>query len=67
MPSELDADKPKLAYGISELSDATGFGRSTIYEQIATGALRARKLGARTFVIADDAKAWLSNLPEKAA
>ena len=67
MHSEPDTEKPKLAYGINELSEATGFGRSTIYEQIAAGALRARKLGARTFVVADDAKTWLTNLPEKAA
>jgi excisionase family DNA binding protein len=67
MSAESENEKPKLAYGISELSEATGFGRSTIYEQIAAGALRARKLGARTFIVADDVKAWLQNLPEKAA
>lgn len=67
MSAESENEKPKLAYGINELSEATGFGRSTIYEQIAAGALRARKLGARTFVVADDVKSWLQNLPEKAA
>jgi len=61
-PRQDDAE-PKLAYGISGLSEATGFGRSTIYEQIALGNLRARKLGARTIVMAEDAKAWLSSLP----
>jgi excisionase family DNA binding protein len=67
LSAESEKETPKLAYGINELSEATGFGRSTIYEQIAAGALRARKLGARTFIEADDVKAWLRNLPEKAA
>jgi hypothetical protein len=58
-------EKPKLAFGIDDLEEASGFGRSTIYEQIKAGNLRARKLGRRTFVMADDAKAWLQGLPEK--
>jgi hypothetical protein len=59
--------KEKLAFGIDDLEEASGFGRSTIYEQIKAGNLRARKLGRRTFVMADDAKAWLESLPQKAA
>jgi hypothetical protein len=30
MSAESESEKPKLAYGINELSEATGFGRSTI-------------------------------------
>lgn len=42
----------------------TGFGQTTIYAEIKTGKLRARKLGARTFITIDDLRAWLDGKPE---
>lgn len=52
----------KLSYTIPELVAATGVGRTTLYEEIKAGRLRTCKVGKRTLVTADDARAWLSAL-----
>jgi excisionase family DNA binding protein len=48
-----DAVQP-LAFGIPQLVAATGLSRTTIYNEIKTGRLRARKVGARTLVLRED-------------
>lgn len=53
----------RLAYTILELVRYTGAGRSKIYEELAAGRLKARKLGKRTLVLHGDAMAWLQSLP----
>lgn len=56
-------EQVKLAYTIPELVRDTGAGRSKIYEEIAAGRLKVRKLGKRTLVLHGDAAAWLQSLP----
>jgi excisionase family DNA binding protein len=53
-----------VAHSIPGTCDVTGFGKSTIYEEIAKGNLRARKLGSRTFIMDGDLRAWLESKPE---
>lgn len=53
----------RLSYSIEQLVRATGVGRSKIYAEIAAGRLQARKVGARTIVLHDEALAWLRSLP----
>jgi hypothetical protein len=53
----------KLAYSIPELAAAAATSRAVLYEQIAAGALKTKKIGARTIVTADEAKRWLASLP----
>jgi excisionase family DNA binding protein len=38
-------------------------GRTTAYQEIKSGRLRARKLGKRTLITEDDAEDWLQRLP----
>ena len=38
-------------------------GRTRVYEEIATGALRALKIGRRTVIKREDAVAWLDSQP----
>ena len=52
----------KVAYRINEAVAATGVPRSTLYEEIRSGRLRTRKLGARTLIMAEDLHAWLAQL-----
>lgn len=52
-----------LAYDIQGLVQASGIGRSTIYEEMAAGQLKARKAGRRTVVLHEDAVIWLQALP----
>jgi hypothetical protein len=59
----LGQNRQKLAYTIPELVHESGAGRSKIYEEIAAGRLKVRKLGKRTLVLHGDAMAWLQSLP----
>jgi hypothetical protein len=54
---------PKLAYSIGELAACGPVGRSTIYNAIAAGRLRARKIGRRTIVLDEDWRAFLADAP----
>jgi excisionase family DNA binding protein len=52
------------ALTIGEVCKACGLGRTTVYEAITAGRLKARKAGKRTLVLRDDMKAFLAALPE---
>jgi len=41
----------------------TGMGRSSTYEALGAGHLRARKLGARTLIDVPHGLAWINSLP----
>jgi excisionase family DNA binding protein len=53
----------RRAMSIAEFCERYGPGRTTVYDQIKRGLLRARKCGKRTIIIEDDAEAWLKCLP----
>jgi hypothetical protein len=53
----------KMAYSIPEAMEATGIGRSSLYEDISAGRLMARKRGSRTVILARDLAAYLEALP----
>lgn len=50
---------PKLAYTIPELCEAAGISRASVYKEIKAERLKIKKVGARTVVPIDEAKAWL--------
>ncbi|THD38421.1 MAG: DNA-binding protein [Sphingomonas sp.] len=54
---------PKLAYSIEETVASTGIGRSTIFEEIKAGRLKARKRGRSTIILAGDLAEYLEALP----
>lgn len=69
-PSEQQPPHERLSYRIADLPRITGIGRSTIYEAIAAGKLRAVKNGRATIVLSDDLKRWLASfepIPAKVA
>jgi excisionase family DNA binding protein len=53
----------KLAYGVIEATRVAGIGRSTLYQAMASGELKAVKLGRRTLIPADELRRFLSELP----
>ena len=59
-------DKPaavRLARSVDEFSGATGIGRTKLWSEIAAGRLMARKVGARTLILDEDGRAYLTSLP----
>lgn len=48
---------------VPEWCRLSGVGRSTTYELLGTGVLRAKKLGARTLIDVAHGLAWLDTLP----
>ncbi len=53
----------KQAFTIAEVCLVTGFGRSSIYKALTTGALKAVKRGRRTAIPAEELESWLASLP----
>ena len=51
----------KMLLKIPEVVEATGYSRAFIYEQIATGGLKAIRVGRTIRVRADDLKAWIED------
>jgi excisionase family DNA binding protein len=55
----------KLAYSPAEAAEASGQGRTKIFEAIKSGRLRAKKSGSRTLILRVDLEAYLSSLPSR--
>jgi excisionase family DNA binding protein len=56
-------DNYRLAHGVSEACFITHTGRTSLYEAIRSGALRAVKRGRRTLILDDDLRRWVKSLP----
>ena len=54
----------KTVYRIAELPEIMGIGRSRIYQEIAAGRLRMKKVGKCSLITADAIEKWLDALPE---
>ncbi len=53
----------KLAYSIDEFVKASGIGRTSVFQAIKEGRLRAVKSGTRTLIPEDSGRAFVEALP----
>ena len=53
----------KRGYSVEEFGKIYGICRSLTYVEIREGRLKARKVGRRTIIAAEDAERWFSQLP----
>ena len=51
-----------LAHSVLEACSITDTGRTSIYEAIRSGALRAVKRGRRTLILDNDLRRWVQSL-----
>jgi hypothetical protein len=56
--------KPPVAYSIAEAARAAAIGTTKLRNEIRDGRLRARKLGKRSIVTANDLENWAAALPD---
>jgi excisionase family DNA binding protein len=49
----------KIAYRITEATEVAGLGRTTIYDEIKAGRLKAIKVAGRRLILRDDLEAFL--------
>jgi excisionase family DNA binding protein len=52
------------AFSIKDFCDQYGIGRTTAYEEIKAGRLKAVKVGRRTLVPVESGQDWLQALPK---
>ena len=52
-----------LAHSVHEACAIARSGRTTLYQAIRSGALRAVKRGRRTLILDDDLRRWVQSLP----
>lgn len=53
----------KIAYSPEEACEVAGFRKTTLYEEIKAGRLKARKLGKKTLILHTDLRSYLEDLP----
>lgn len=58
-----EQSQTRLAFSPLEAAKAISIGRTTIFAAMRDGSLRARKIGRRTVIDADDLNDWLKSRP----
>lgn len=64
MHSPQNFDFTKAAYSVPETASLLSLGRTSLYELVKAGHLRATKVGRRTLFLAADLAAFVSNLQQ---
>ncbi len=57
------ATQANLSFSIAGVCEATGLNRTSIFQEIRKGNLKARKFGRRTIILRGDLEHFLQQLP----
>ena len=57
-------DQPRILLTPEDVSKRTNLSRSTVYNEISSGRLRAIRVGARRMLRPEDVEAWVDALPQ---
>jgi len=49
----------RIALSIDETAEASGFSRSTVYEALSTGELKASRRGRKAVILVEEIRRWL--------
>ncbi|WP_122613858.1 helix-turn-helix domain-containing protein [Pseudomonas viridiflava] len=61
------AATPQLSVSVEEAARLVGYSRSGIYEVIASGDLKAFKLGKRRLILMNELRAWIERAAKAGA
>lgn len=59
---KISVTSPRIAFGLAELSAATGIGIGLLRKEVKRGALRVQRVGRRVIVLQED---WVRYLADK--
>lgn len=60
--NDMESSVPRLLHTIPGAQEQLGIGRSTVYELIASGAIRTVKIGRRTLIAHDELARYVDRL-----
>lgn len=63
-PSQSTKNMQNLLLSVPQAARVLGVGRSTVYEKIASGAIRSVKIGSRRLVPTENIEAFVASLGE---
>jgi excisionase family DNA binding protein len=54
----------KIAYSVKEACAALGVGKDRLYQAMAAGQLKGKRLGGRTLIPAEELQRWFNGKPD---
>ena len=67
MSNNEDLEINKVAYSIKSAQKVLSIGNNSIYDELNSGRLKAKKFGKRTLIPAESLKQWLDSLEDYGA
>lgn len=62
----MNSTNEKGAFSVNAFLEWASIGRTAFYNEVKEGRIKTHKMGNKTLVTYDNAKAWLESLPEAA-
>ena len=63
MNTENDKTTGKLLFSVKEFCEIVGIGRTTFYQEVKAGRIKAKKMGRRTLITKSELERFIEELP----